>query len=128
MMRHLHNTGIAVVAAVGMFFARGVVYAQEQVTLLSKELPLIGSGSIDADLPSLFNKLLGISVGFSAALAVIILTIGGFKYMTSESMFSMGSAKEQITNAIVGLIIVLSAVLVLSYINPDLVRLRFFAG
>lgn len=108
---------------------QAVVFAQEgDYYTLSENLPLIGSNSVTTDLVTLSNNLLGISVGLAAALAVIMLSIGGFKYMTSESMFSMGSAREQITNAVVGLLIVLSAVLVLGYINPDLVSLKFFQG
>jgi hypothetical protein len=128
MQKKFFVTQIRILLLVGSFaVTRGVVLAQEtQVFLLSKSLPLIGSNSVPTDLPVLFNKLLGISVGFAAGLAVIMLSIGGFKYMTSESMFSMGSAKEQITNAVVGLLIVLSAVIVLSYINPELVSLQFF--
>ena len=103
-----------------------IAFAQDYYYPLSKDLPLIGSRGIDTNLTTLTNNLLGISVGLAAALAVIMLSIGGFKYMTSESMFGMGSAREQITNAVVGLLIVLSAVLMLSYINPDLVKLKFF--
>lgn len=93
---------------------------------LSRDLPLIGSGGMPANVPDLMDKLLGISVGLAALLAVIVLSIGGFKYMTSESVFNMGGAKEQMTNAIVGLLIVLAAVLVLGFINADIVSLKLF--
>lgn len=100
-------------------YVMGIVYYP-----LSKDLPLIGGQM--GDVNELLNDLLGISVGLAALLAVIVLSIGGFKYMTSESVFNMGGAKEQITNAIVGLLIVLAAVLVLGFINADIVSMKLF--
>lgn len=78
-------------------------------------------------LTDLLNDILAISVAVAAVLAVIMLTIGGFKYMTSDSAFNMGSAKENITGAIVGLLIVLLAVTLLSAIHPDIVKLDLFS-
>ncbi len=74
----------------------------------------------------LLNGLFGLSIAIAAILAVIMLAIGGFKYMTSDSVFKVGGAKEQITNAIIGLIIVLASVIILSVINPEIVSLRLF--
>lgn len=98
---------------------------QEYVTL-SKTFPVTIDPTDSSGIYNLLNALLTISVGVAAVLAVIILTIGGFKYMTSESIFNIGGAKEQITNAIVGLLIVLTAILMLSIINPEIVKLKLF--
>jgi len=89
---------------------------------LSVDLP---SGATTGGIFGLLNYLFTITIGVVAILAVIMLTIGGFKYMTSESVFNLGNAKEQMTNAIVGLLIVLVAVLFLEYINPDIVEFNF---
>jgi hypothetical protein len=94
---------------------------------LSSGLPGgIGTNMFNAGLPALLNALVGLSVAVAAVLAVIMIAVGGFKYMTTDSMFAMGSAKEQITNAIVGLLIVLAAILVLRTINPCLVSMNIF--
>ena len=97
--------------------------ALAQYRPLSRELPVIGE-NWEIGMVGLLNAFLGISVGIAAILAVIMLAIGGFKYMTSESVFKMGDAKEQIANALIGLLIVLSAVLILQTINPNLVSLE----
>ena len=56
--------------------------------------------------------------------ALIMLGIGGFMYITSAGNASrMETAKEYIWDAIIGLILALSAYLILYTINPDLVRL-----
>ena len=93
---------------------------------LSQSLPLIGDKVWTGGVPGLLNGLLGISVALAAILAVIMLAIGGFKYMTTDSMFQMGDAKDQIKNAIVGLLIVLASILMLKTINPDLITLDVF--
>ena len=93
---------------------------------LSGDLPVIGQNW--PGMQQVLNALLAMSVGLAAILAVIMLAIGGFKYMTTDSVFRMGGAKEQIANAIVGLLIVLAAVLVLDTINPNLVSMNAFNG
>lgn len=81
---------------------------------LSGPLPLLQA---NPTLPQVLNAIVGWSVGLASILAVIMLAIGGFNYMTSESVFKTGDAKEKISNAVIGLLIVLGAVLVLGYIN-----------
>lgn len=98
---------------------------------LSPELPLSAGNSgnwLAGGFPALLNKLFAISVAVAAILAVIMLAIGGFKYMTSESVFKMGGAKEQITNAIIGLLIVLAAIVILETINPEITNLKIFSS
>ncbi|MBP9749738.1 MAG: hypothetical protein KBD21_03330 [Candidatus Pacebacteria bacterium] len=92
---------------------------------LSPNLPLIGRDEW-GDLGGLFNKFLAISVAVAALLAVIMVAIGGFKWMTTDSVFNMGDAKEQISNAIIGLLIVLASVLIMVTINPDIIKFNLF--
>jgi lysylphosphatidylglycerol synthetase-like protein (DUF2156 family) len=72
------------------------------------------------------NMLFSVSIAVAAILAVIMIAIGGFKYMTSESVFNISGAKENIANAIIGLIIVLIAVILLDTINPEITNLNLF--
>lgn len=103
-----------------------VSFAADYVAL-SPTLPGSGTNNWLAGGMSVFlNRLFAISVAVAAILAILMLAIGGFKYMTSESVFKIGGAKEQITNAIVGLLIVLAAVVILTTINPDIVQLDMF--
>jgi len=52
------------------------------------------------------------------------LVYGGLTYMLSGTVTSKEVAKKQIWGAIAGLILALSAYLILNTINPDLVRFR----
>ena len=87
-------------------------------------IPLVNVESMS--ITGVVNALFALSVGIAAILAVIMLAIGGFRYMTSESVFNMGNAREQISNAIIGLLIVLVSVLILFTINPEIVKLNLF--
>ena len=62
-------------------------------------------------------------VGISA---LVMISIGGFWYMTSAGNTSrMNTAKGIITDAIIGLVLMLTAWLILNTINPDLTRVNF---
>lgn len=108
------------------FFTTSVTYAAGKFVSLSPGLPFLGN-VFENGLPSLINTLIGLSVAVAAILAVVMVAVGGFKYMTTDSMFAMGNAKEQITNALVGLLIVLTAILILKTINPNLGTMNIFS-
>ena len=57
--------------------------------------------------------------------ALLMITIGGYMYITSAgNNTSMEKAKGVITDAIVGLVLALTAYLLLYIINPDLVKIQ----
>lgn len=57
--------------------------------------------------------------------AVLMLTVGGFMYMTSAGNTSKnGAAKKVVTDALIGLGVALGAYLLLFIINPDLVKIN----
>lgn len=102
-----------------MAFAEGTTFIT-----LAPDIPYINKQF--NDMPTLLNTLLFASVAIAALLAVIMVAIGGFKWMTTDSVFAIGDAKSQITEAITGLLVVLMAVLVLKTINPELLNLNIF--
>ena len=74
------------------------------------------------DLPMYLNAMYKLLIGVAGVLAVLMLILGGVKYMTTESFSEKGNAKESLTNAFIGLFVVLGAWLILNMINPDLVN------
>ncbi len=70
------------------------------------------------------TALYQMAIGLAAVLVVIRLIMAGAKYMLSEVVSSKGDAKEDIKSALLGLLIILSAVLILGTINPKLVGLN----
>ncbi|OIP58590.1 MAG: hypothetical protein CO143_02280 [Candidatus Moranbacteria bacterium CG_4_9_14_3_um_filter_45_14] len=92
-----------------------------QYTLLEK---IPGFTSTDgSDLPKYIIAIYKLALTVIVFSAVLMLSIGGFMYLTSAGNTSaMGTAKGVIFDAIIGLVIALIAWLLLSVINPDLVK------
>ena len=76
-----------------------------------------------ATLAAFFNNLYKYLIGIAAALAVIEIIWGGLEYSTQDSVSKQSNGRERITQAIFGLILVLSPVLVFSIINPSILNL-----
>lgn len=69
-------------------------------------------------IPAMFRLLIGVA----AALAVVRIVLGGFKYMSTDAISGKSEGKEQIWMAIQGLILVLFSWLILNTINPQLLK------
>jgi len=88
--------------------------------------PTTGESVGNCDLPTFeeyFSRIFIFVLGIAAILAVVRITIGGIKYMTSSVAGSLEDAKEMIRQAIIGLILLLVSYLILNQINPDLLRI-----
>lgn len=83
---------------------------------------LFASANTDDNFNGFINGLYVISISIAALLAVIKIVIAGVKWMLSDVVTSKSEAKKDITGALIGLLVVLSAVLILTIINPDIVK------
>lgn len=70
-----------------------------------------------------FNNLYKFLVGLAIALAIIEIIWGGLEYSTTDSIGNKEAGKNRIRNAIYGLLLILSPVLVFSIINPQILNL-----
>ncbi len=92
---------------------------QLNYTLLEK---IPGAEEAGSDLKSYLEALYKIALVLVTLSAVLMLSIGGFMYLTSAgNTAQMGNAKGVITDALIGLVIALFAWLLLYVINPDFV-------
>ena len=73
-------------------------------------------------LPKFFNALFQFSLSIGAILAVVMIVWGGYLYMFKDSFASKLNAKEKITNAVIGLLLLLGIYLILYQINPDILK------
>ena len=69
------------------------------------------------------NTMIKITIGLISVLAVLMLVVGGIQYMFSNIAGEKAGAKSRMTNAIFGLILMLSSYLILNTINPKLVHI-----
>jgi|GEM_PF-6024346 len=74
------------------------------------------------------NALYTLSITAASLLVVIKIILAGVKYMFSEVVPKKQEAKKDIQNALLGLLIILSAVLILNTINPDLKKIDFLSN
>ncbi|MBI2053647.1 MAG: hypothetical protein HYT41_02795 [Candidatus Sungbacteria bacterium] len=75
----------------------------------------------DAKIGTILSRFYVFGVSMTAIAALIMFTIGGVRYMISGD-HDPGPAKDQMKNALFGLILALTSYLILYTINPDLVR------
>lgn len=81
--------------------------------------------TLGMDLNRLIAWLYYFIVGVSGISSFFMLVWGGFTWLTSAgSPGKISDAKERITSAVLGLVIILSSYLILQIINPELISLR----
>ncbi len=103
------------------------VQAQEQKPGLQYRLleKIPGTDGLGSDLPGYVSAIYKMALVIVTLSAVLMLTVGGFMYLTSAgNTASIGTAKGIIYDSLIGLIIALCAWLVLYIINPDLVEIN----
>ena len=66
------------------------------------------------------NQIVKILVALAGALAVIMIIYGGVQYMLTDSVYGKDAGKKTITNALEGLLLALTAFIILNTINPAL--------
>ena len=74
-------------------------------------------------LANFFNNLYRYLIGLAAALAVIEIIRGGLEVSTKDSVSQKTDGKHRIYQALLGLVLVLSPVVVFSIINPSILNL-----
>jgi hypothetical protein len=99
------------------------VFAQGFVPLAGIPGLTEGTTADSSGLAAFFNNLYKYLIGLAAALAVIEIIWGGLEISTQDSVSKQSAGKERITQAIFGLVLVLSPVLVFSIINPSILNL-----
>lgn len=84
-----------------------------------------GTGSNEIGL--LILGIYGLSLILGSFLAVLMIIIGGIQWSISTSNPQIkASAKDRITKAVLGLLVLLFSVLILNIINPDLTKIYIF--
>ena len=81
----------------------------------------VGTGI--GNLETFFNNLYIFLIGVAAALAVVEIIIGGAQYATTDNISKKSEGRARITQAILGLVLILLPVLVFSIINPNILTL-----
>ncbi|PIQ66529.1 MAG: hypothetical protein COV96_01015 [Candidatus Zambryskibacteria bacterium CG11_big_fil_rev_8_21_14_0_20_42_18] len=96
-----------------------IVLAQTDYTLLA---PIDGYVGETTQANSYLASIFKLAIAVAGGLAVIMIIWGGIQYMSTDAISGKSEAKNTIQNAIWGLLLAISAWLILNTINPDLVK------
>lgn len=79
----------------------------------------------DTTLPQLVKYMFNFAMGIGGIAAFAMLVWGGFLYLTSVGDPSkQRNARDRITSALIGLLLLLASYLLLQVVNPDLLILK----
>jgi hypothetical protein len=85
--------------------------------------PLVSGGGV---LGTLFNQAFYAMLAVAIALAIFMIIRGGYSYiMSADSGDAKTSAKNKIQAAFGGLLLALGAVVILQFINPEILKVEF---
>lgn len=120
------NKIITIIAAtLFILLVAHVALAADYVTLekdLWSQLDMGDGATINTtNLGDFLSKVFNFGIAVAVALSVIVITIGGIQYMTTDSWSKKEDGKERIRNAFYGLVLALISWLILYTINPCLV-------
>lgn len=123
---------------IGMLFFAGAVahgqtlpadqspqqFCKEGEYCLLAPLPLSESGALvgSTDVGSYIKNVVRLTIALAGALAVLQIIFAGFQYITTEAMSGKSSARKDINNALIGLMLAIGAYVILNTINPRLVN------
>lgn len=125
LFRNLIVVGLIIFASVAVsgVFAQTTPPAQSEYQLLAP-LPLEGGGDTQTTSATKYiNGIFVLLIGIAGVLAVIMIIVGGIKYMSTDAFSGKSEAKDTIQNAILGLLLALSAWIILNTINPDILNI-----
>lgn len=117
-MKYFYSLLLLFILTPVILFAQGTIVYTD---------PLVGipgydpGASADTGFTGYLSFVYNLSIGIAALLAVIKIVIAGIKWMLTDVVPAKGEARKDIEGAIYGLIIILSAIIILDLINPDIV-------
>ena len=94
------------------------------VCLLQPDILGPGDHTKESSLGNYLSLLFGTLIALAGGIAVLIIVVSGLQYILSEVPGIKSSSKGRITEALVGLVLALSAWLILNTINPDLINFK----
>jgi ABC-type enterochelin transport system permease subunit len=114
---------IVATAAISLLFLPSELIAQQYTPLEPSIIQVGGNTETNVDFFQYLSLLYITALIVAATLAVLMIVVGGIEYIVSSVPGAKGDAKNRITNAVFGLLLVLSTWLILNTINPQILKL-----
>lgn len=116
-MKYFYLLVIVLLSAPVELFAAGA----ERIEYSNPLVNIPGYSGSSSSFSDFVNLIYGVSISVAALLAVVKIVIAGLKWMLSDIVTDKTEAKKDIQSALFGLIIIISAVLIITTINPTIV-------
>ncbi|MFC1801851.1 pilin [Patescibacteria group bacterium] len=113
------NTISIIISSLTFLALKKEIFAAQQYVLLEPLTPELNQVTT---IGGYAQEIFRISIGLAAVLAVLMIAVGGIKYMTAEAFTGKSDAKDTIKNAVYGLLIIIFSWLILFTINPNLIK------
>lgn len=88
--------------------------------------PLPGLNTQSTNLTDYLTSVFTVTISVAAMLAVIMIVFGGFQYLTREASADKDEGRKRITQALLGLLLLLGSYLILKVIDPNILKLDLF--
>src|SRR3989344_2383459 len=99
------------------------VFAQSEYTLLEPLTnPSGGTVTSTSDLSNYLQFAFQFTIGITGVLAVIMIILGGIRYLSTDAISGKEEGRSMITGAIGVLLLAILSWLILNTINPDLLK------
>jgi len=117
---------IRTVVFLAAFLSAPLAYAADKGFTALAPIPGLTDTAITSSsgFAAFFDKLYIYLIGVAVILAIIMIIWGGLEYSTQDSISKKSDGKSKIYNALFGLVLVLSPVLVFTIINPQILSLN----
>jgi len=127
--KKIFAVGLALII-IANFLAIMAVYAAPYVPLapLPGTTETVGGKEVVANAGNYIKGAFNLAIGIAAALAIIMIILGGIQYMGSESLGGKSAGRKRINDAVLGLLLALGSYLILFTINPSLVNFNVNIG
>jgi Zn-dependent protease with chaperone function len=114
------------VKAASLIFLLGLVVMPQAVGALSANDLGLGyataTGLTSTDIRETAARIINVALGLLGIIAVIIILIGGFKWMTAGgNEEKVGEAKKLITAGIIGLVVIITAYAIAAFVISSLI-------
>ena len=131
-MTHRQKQLVSLAASIGLaasivlpaaVFAAAPALNANNLGLTQVSNTIAGGSAINKDPRTIAASLINVALGFLGIIAVVIVLIGGFKYMTAGGEEEKTTeAKKLIVSGIIGLAIILSAWAVTGFVVNSLIN------
>ncbi len=86
------------------------------------DIPGLTQDGTNANMVDTLRFIFRWGIAIAVLLAILMTIIGGIQYMTTDAMFAKEEGKQKIQSAVMGLLLALSAWIILYTINPRILE------